>query len=276
MKKWCLVIAAIIATLCFAAVACAELLPGQEYGWRIEDSHLCFYTDGVKLTGHNTINEYDLDFTDEGYLKGNGQIQEVGYRDYVYVNENNIVLTGWQTINGGKYYFFPENGMAAVRGGSEKPIEIDGAFYLFGDYGELLINTWGISYYGDSEGHPVTGYQTIDGYNYLFDDKGEICTGFIEYNGAIHYFGYRTFGEAHGWVLYENDWYYFDPETGIMQTASRTIDGIDYTFGTDGKLIRTGTIVMRNSKDGNWYGYDKNNNTVEGWQIINGNKYYFY
>ena len=153
MKKLGLFVAVMIAMLCIVFTVCAELLPENMYGWKIEDGHLCFYENGVKLTGVQKKDEYEYEFTDEGYLKGNGQIQEVDYFDFVYVDDNNIVLTGWQTINGKKYYFSPENGIAIVRGGWEKPTEIDGSYYLFGDYGELLINRWGISYYADSEGH---------------------------------------------------------------------------------------------------------------------------
>jgi glucan-binding YG repeat protein len=38
------------------------------------------------------------------------------------------------------------------------------------------------------------------------------------------------------WVAEKNAWYYLDPDTGVMATGTKTIDGKTYTFGSDGAM----------------------------------------
>ena len=77
------------------------------------------------------------------------------------------------------------------------------------------------------------------------------------------------------------EWYLFDvhgsmvtgfssPETFGYDTY--TYDGGKFYYGADGKRVYyTGWQVI----DGNWYYFNSKSEAVDGWKIINGVKYYF-
>ena len=224
MKKCCLFISVIIATLCLAFATYAE-----EDGWVKEGTHYCYYKEGTKVTGLQTIEGEDYEFTDDGYLKGNGQIRVIyvpfAYT-HVYINADNEIATGWQAINGDKYYF------NSILGNAVDGVNtIDGVIYVFGDDRKLVTNDWYWSHYADNTGRSLIGYQTIGEHKYFFDENGCALYGIQDVNGEKHYFSElyspEYYYEAYGWVHDRNTGalYYFDHETGVMQTSSRTIDG---------------------------------------------------
>ena len=271
-KTWWLLLTVLLVALCAAIGANAET-----DGWVKEENHLCYYKDGAKVTGTQTINSYVYYFTDEGYLKHNGQVQNARYYGIVYVDENNELVTGWNTIKGNTYYFFPGSGTAAVYNYNTFSVEIEGERYAFDSNGVLKINSWYNSVYGNEEGKILSGYQTIGDHRYLFGETGRTQYGFHEIEGKVHYFhdwGNAESYEALGWTVISNYIYYFDPQTGVMQTSPRTIDGTSYTFNNDGSLVHDAEVVLK-FNNGYWYGYDKNNVELRGWKTLNGETYYF-
>ncbi|MCI8454534.1 MAG: hypothetical protein HFE84_07960 [Lachnospiraceae bacterium] len=40
-----------------------------------------------------------------------------------------------------------------------------------------------------------------------------------------------------GWLLENGDWYYFSPETGVMQTGFLTLEGKTYYLTENGKML---------------------------------------
>ena len=279
MKKYCLLIAVIIVALCCVFAACAE----EEIpkGWTKEETHFCFYENGVKLTGHQTIYDNEFDFTDEGYLKSNGQIQQIIYYGYVYLDANNEIVTGWQNIDGDTYYFAPEDGLAAAYSfiaGRGYSYEINGVRYAFAEDGKLVKNGWVHDVYGDSNGRTLTGYQKLGDDYYLFDEIGCALHGFQEIDGELYYFNIwpEDYHAKHlGWDKIDGHLYYCDPQTGVVQTSPRTIDGRQYNFDKDGRMIHDGDILVR-FDEYNLCGYDANDELISGWRVIDGETYNFW
>ena len=84
-------------------------------------------------------------------------------------------------------------------------------------------------YYFDKDGRTLKRWQTINGKTYYLDDS----IGQAEY----------------GWFKYNEDWYYFEPSTGIMQTSGTyEKDGILYNIGSDGKAH----FASEYSAEGGW------------------------
>lgn len=49
---------------------------------------------------------------------------------------------------------------------------------------------------------------------------------------------YKEDGTRHtGWLLYNGDWYYFDPATAVMVTGFVTVDGNTYYMQEDGRML---------------------------------------
>ena len=114
-------------------------------------------------------------------------------------------------------------------------------------YGWISQN--GKTYYYDSTGQMVTGWQTDipgwDGKWFYFDTDGTMATGLRSDipggEGKCLYFGtdgaMRTgwVGDIPGW---EGQWFYFD-DIGFMRTGWIEIDGTWYYFDETGKLIKS-------------------------------------
>lgn len=85
----------------------------------------------------------------------------------------------------------------------------------------------------------------------LYNEKNEKLTGQQYDDNLEHLYLLDTNGDRQtGWQRVCEDWYYFDPKTGIMQTGIQIIDGKIYFLG--------GTGDMRTA-----------------WQIVNGKQHYF-
>lgn len=64
------------------------------------------------------------------------------------------------------------------------------------------------------------------------------AAGWTEEDGGWRYYG--NGGSIHkGWLLDNGDWYYLNPDNGIMQTGFLTVDGKTYYLQSDGKMLTT-------------------------------------
>ncbi len=150
-------------------------------------------------------------------------------------------------------------------------VHTDGKEYADG----IVLAGWiGESYYVD--GVKLTGINKIGDLYYNFGDDG-ICKGKNAYTGlffdtADGVYRYALAGELDsGWILIENDWYYFRYTTLAAQPGYYTVGGIKYHFEENGKLT---SGVWEETENGwryhygpGWYG--------KGWAEINGDTYYF-
>ncbi len=113
----------------------------------------------------------------------------------------------WEELEGGKWRLLDSNGNFV----SSKWAYLDGKRYLLDMYGVM-----------------ITGFQMVNGETYYFNSVGAMQTGWLLKEGK-YYFLNSDGTMVHGWVNTrwdgEDNWYYFDPYTGVMWTNSYTPDG---------------------------------------------------
>lgn len=135
----------------------------------------------------------------------------------------------------------------------------------------FVFNGWkeidaGYKYY--EYGKIATGYRTIEGIDYIFDENNELKEGWIDYNNLR---------------------YYQDFANGVYKNES-LVNGVKYNFAADGSLV-VGTVKKGNDTylydqqgysvtglamiDGDCYFANKDGLVVFGWQHLDGNTYYF-
>lgn len=178
--------------------------------------------------------------TIEGEL-GNGWVVQEGMIRYA---KNNQFLSGWQDIEGKRYYFNPMNANIAATGLQE----IDGASYYFSH-----------------------------------SDKGAARTGWVRSNYAydgddfMRYFSPSDYTMAKGWQDIEGKRYYFDPSFMYgAATGMRNIGGDHYYFNDEG-AVQSGWIESTddNGITGKRYYSPDDYKRLTGWQKIDGTWYYF-
>ena len=192
--------------------------------WIVENGNTYYEIDGVRV---------------KGLYRENG-------KTYYFDLTTGVMQTGWQEIDGKKYFFMPEG--YAMTG-----------WFKFGS----------IYYYGNDDGTVVTGLQSIDGKTYYFSEDGirqEACWQTV--NGKKYFLG--TDGAAlTGWYRFGSTYYYGDA-TGAVLTNWQEIGGYTYYFGEDG-IRRTG-LQKINDKT---YFFDEDGIRREAcWQTVNGKKYF--
>ena len=122
---------------------------------------------------------------------------------YRYFRESDCkLLTGWQTINGNKYYFKKSNG---IRYDDVILKSSSGKKYYFESDGKLACSKWIIKnnayYYAQSDGILAFGWLTVNGRKYYMDPStGERKTGWISVDGEKYYLNTST------GVLAVNQW----------------------------------------------------------------------
>ena len=104
------------------------------------------------------------------------------------MNDDGALWTGWRTIAGSRYYFYPESGKCALN----VAMPIGDSWYLFGSDGKMQTgfqNVNGSTYYFDpSNGVMVAGTtRTIGGTSYTFNANGT-CTTHVD-TANSHVFG---------------------------------------------------------------------------------------
>lgn len=165
---------------------------------------------------------------------------------------NGYMLTGWQYIENEWYYM---NSSGARLSGCW--LELGGVWYYLKEDGKMAVgwqlvgNTW---YYMYPSGMMATGWvQVGDAWYYLYP-SGAMATGWL-LDGTTWYYmdpsgwmriGWVLVGDtwyymhpsgmmATGWLLLGNTWYYLTPGNGAMVTGTQVIDGVEYTFFSDGR-----------------------------------------
>lgn len=204
------------------------------------------------------------------YLPRSGARKNDNNNEDIYYYENNIQKTGWNKDSGGTRYYDLDTGKA-VYGWQE----IGGNWYYFmpGDCYMVknrtidghYINNKGICNDYDKD------YEDYDDYSFeIINNKN---SGWVKNTEGWKYYDKNTNSPVSGWKQISNDWYYFLPETCIMQTNT-TIDG--YYVDNNGKwnpfILPTGW--QQDSKG--WKYYDLSTHQIcTGWKQIDNAIYYF-
>ena len=240
-------------------------------GW-VKDGNLWFYMDasGRRQSGWISVDGtwYFLDYyfgdMQTGWIK-------LGNTWYYLDPQSGAMQTGFQTVDGKKYYFAPSGAMATGW------VKDNGNWYYMNGSGAMAFgwvkvgNTW---YYMDPQtGVMQTGWLTIGGAKYYLNASGAMAIGWVK-DGDIWYYMNSSGAMVTGWQLIGGVWYYFDQDSGIMmQNGVNAIDGKLYAFGPGGEWI-SGTGWQKYTYSG-WI-YTQNGTVVTGWKKINGTWYYFY
>ena len=130
--------------------------------------------------------------------------------------------------------------------------------------GKFTSDEQGNWYYLDSEGHKLTGPQTIDSFNLYFHDNG-----------------IQAKGEK---ITIDGKDYYYDKDNGRKVTdTSIEVDGKTYLADADGiltektqlptQVVTGGHFQSDNQQD--WYYYTANGEKLTGWQNVDGVILYF-
>ncbi|MDK0841025.1 cell wall-binding protein [Clostridium perfringens] len=262
-------------------------------GWQTIDGKTYYFDEhngmakGVSCISNEDNYEVYL-FNEDGSLVTGSGWKEIDGKWY-YFNNNNSLVNGWKTINGKTYYFSSNMSIGPTLIQGNRPEKLD--LYYFGEDGELinrkgwakLNDDW---FYFNDDSSLKTKWQTIGGKTYYFNETtGAMATGQrkINYDGEIYCFtsdgsllkGKGWFSKYDEYNNYRKVWCYID-ESGVLKTGYQTINGKDYYFDYDGKMV-TGVVNIGGViGEPNFYCFDNNGALFkkEGWKKINEKWYY--
>lgn len=212
---------------------------------------------GTKLSGLTKVDGNYFYYLSNGQLrKGFGNWDDIGK---AYFDENTgVMYLGKKTVASNGYtYFFKEGG--GVETGFQT---IDGKKYYFNPNSGAMTTGYttidGKKFYFDSKtGEMQTGFQTVTlsngTYTFYFKSEGDVYTG-------IQKIG--------------NDTYYFSP-SGVMQTGYATVKGLPYYFSTDNGKMITGMQTVTLSNGTYTFYFLEQGGTYKGFKTIDGKIYYF-
>lgn len=213
-----------------------------------------YYSDGKTFyTGYNVINGKPYFFFEGGQMAAD---------EYVYGSESVADASGVLHSDGwiGRYYL--SNKVCF-----EGPCQMNGKYYYF-NYGKSLdglFNLAGTWYYYDGKGSRTkvtlkNGINNIHGGLLYYNGGASVDSGMIKINGSYYYsysngilatgaiMGYHYDSASiwkyagddgklvQGWKLIDGYWYFFDDHYNSV-TGIQTINGKQYVFGTDGRMI---------------------------------------
>ncbi|MBR4022835.1 MAG: hypothetical protein IKI94_09660 [Ruminococcus sp.] len=280
--------ACMLAAVAASGVGMSALAAEEETtsGWKIEENGDIYYysADGEVLKGVCEIDGETYLFAETGVLKTGWQT--VNEKRYYYNEETGTPVYGWLDYNGEKYYVDKKNGKHT----GVSDISEEGRF-VFDNSGILLKNEFteidGQRYYSDENGQTVSGEKTVDGVTYVFAESGVEKKGWQTIDGKRYFFDRKTGERILGTVEYNGYYYYVDEEKGKL-TGNCEISGIPYILDEYGRMSQGWQII-----DGNKYYYDEgkaatglemldflyyfneNGAAQLGWQTIDGEKYFF-
>lgn len=173
---------------------------------------------------------------------------------WYYFGADGIAVSGWQSIGGDKYYFYPEShDMAYGR------VQIDGKNYFLNTPGAnadgrmqhsgwLYDSIYGKWFYATSSGELLTGWHNIGGTWYYFDEYGVMLTGWINVSGTWYYAN-ASGAMATGWRQIGGAWYYFSG-SGAMAHDSWVGDYYLQSSGAMATNAWIGSYYV--GEDGKW------------------------
>ena len=239
-------------------------------------------------------------YSEDGILleTGNGQGWNLLGGDYYYQEGDSILKSGSYKLSDGNWYGFDYQGRMLANAFDKNYLGY--AWHWYGESGAaqigwiLLAGNW---YYGSTtDGTLYTGFHTINGVKYYFDNDGIMQTKSVV---VSDYPGYRLImisdsgvvtdikSMEDGWSCYDGEWYYYqnrNPYTGWLgdyyiengRMCRNTtmpyisLGGTKYYLGEDG-------VRQRNKWCGNGKYYAKADGTLarNEWLNIDGTLYYF-
>ncbi|WP_298482642.1 C39 family peptidase [uncultured Ruminococcus sp.] len=263
-----------VATGTPVATDTTEPEPG-EAGWHYTEKGAIRYYDetGTPYTGYQEIDGIPYLFSSDGVLKTGWQT--VNGKRYYYDPATGTPQFGWFSWHGGRYYIQKDSGKAV----GWITLEENGTAsrYYFDTDGVLQTGFFrtdasGGLYYADETGAAmVGGVHEIDGIPYWFYDDGIIHTGWQTINGQRLYFHPITGKAEYGWVIWHDQYYYVSPETG-KYTGLQQIDGEYYPFSETSGAVDSGFCTLPDETVRYYY---HDGSYQKGWLSLKGVSYYF-
>ena len=279
--------------------------PSQGGKFTSDDQGNWYYldSDGHKLTGPQTIDNFNLYFHDNG-IQAKGEKITIDGKDYYYDKDNGRKVTDTSIEVDGKTYLADADGILTEKTQLPTQVVTGGHFqsdnqkdwYYYTANGEKLTgwqNVDGVILYFDKDGKQVKGQEReIGGKYYRFDENdGSLLTNQWHHTSIFN--GYRTepqyttytnyLGEDGaafiGWHTIDSKRYYFKPDGLLAKNDTVTIDGKIYLFDYQGQLVKNkyGIVETPSMFHANTSTYRTNANgeVLTGKQIIDGKEYLF-
>ena len=279
--------------------------PSQGGKFTSDDQGNWYYldSDGHKLTGPQTIDNFNLYFHDNG-IQAKGEKITIDGKDYYYDKDNGRKVTDTSIEVDGKTYLADADGILTEKTQLPTQVVTGGHFqsdnqkdwYYYSANGEKLTgwqNVDGVILYFDKDGKQVKGQEReISGKYYRFDENdGSLLTNQWHHTSIFN--GYRTepqyttytnyLGEDGaafiGWHTIDSKRYYFKPDGLLAKNDTVTIDGKIYLFDYQGQLVKNkyGIVETPSMFHANTSTYRTNANgeVLTGKQIIDGKEYIF-
>ena len=218
--------------------------------------------------------------------------------------QNSVKLTGWQDIEGNRYYFTPDGyrvsgvyqigssvylfrpetesaNPAALCQGSSGLVSFastpDVRYYLTAKKdGTVAVGKWvkssGHSYYSNASGVIKLGTIKVKKKRYHITKDGRMSFyGKSSYDGGYYYAGKDGVLKT-GFQKINGKQYYFDKKTGKRASGVTKIGKSIYYFRKNGRQ-KTGWV--KQEKGTKVYYFFSNGKRASGWATIKGRKYYF-
>ena len=214
-------------------------------------------TDGKLVTGPQTIDGLTYYFDSDG-RQVKGERRKVNGKSYFYDPDNGALVTNrLVTFKAGR--FIPEENYA-------KEVRFDEAVYsnfFNNEHPELE------RYYLGADGLPVTGWQTINGNKYFFQDDGNM----VVHRFFNNYYFYNDGTIARNKRLNIPTHYIMREFPNIYEFDN---DGVGKFISSDFKDLRQKTAYFVQDKDGYWHYYDEIGWPVNGSTTVDGYDMYFH
>lgn len=222
-----------------------------------------------------------------------------------YFDKNCHNVTGTQIIDN-VVYTFDETGKLLIN--TQKGLHLDASgkyYYITDEKGTLaksaLIEHENEGYFFDSQGFSVSGRQEINSFIYIFDDnyklkkglctdpqdaeklffitnsKGERLVNAWSTDAAAQYY-FNDLGFAvKGWQGIDGAQYYFGNDFLPYKNGEFEIEGTNFKFDENGKLVTEVALGLQKNSDGKLF-FVINASGLRAknqWQIADGSAYYF-
>lgn len=201
------------------------------------------YSNDYTLSYMNNVNDGIATVTATGV----GAFTGTATKNFI-INAATPVLTGWQTIDGEKYYF-DKDGSKHIGW-----LQLGDKWYYFRVTGVMhtgMLKKDGIYYYMEKSGVRHSGWLQVNGKLYYFKTNGQMLTGWLQKSGKMYYF--KTNGEMlTGWLQKNGKKFYFKTN-GQMLTGWLQVKGKLYYFKENGQMV-TGRYKIGNK----WFTFNSN------------------
>ena len=212
---------------------------------------------GTSLTaGHNyQVNEENILCCQNCEIKYTGLFYDED-ADVYYYSKLGKLSGGWNLIED-EWYYFDETTMAGVSG----EVKIGAITYQFEKNGKLISGVWANTLFGTryyyGPGYYKTGWYTIDGKDYCFDDGYRIENGWqlvFESQRYLNWYYFKEDGSCDRTVKPEDGFYEYRLGLGYAKDG-KGLSGVQfigdkcYYFHDKGYALKNGTYGGRLFKD---------------------------